>query len=499
MADAPSFFVATKTGWCQGFRYFVHPAGLIGASDVGEVEFAPPEKQAQFHGKFRVVGSAKKWALRVGGLLRGNSLGITFAAAGLLSPLLAVLAEENFIFSAVGAPAFGKSTLQVAGSSQWGGHLDQDRAKSLGSAETAKHTVNDLDYLLLAHHDLGAFIDDLRSLRTTGSRAAAIEEWVLSATDGAERGRATSDKAAERFRSLVLTTANKSIQGEAVGSPYQADRAVLDRLIEIPLPEGAIGAFEVLHGEGSLQAFCGRVRTASVKYAGGTGVEFVRRLHEWLIGDQDKCIAWLQSRVARFIERHAGSQVPERVLRRFALIYAAGRLAIRFRLHPWTWQELDAAVAKSLQGHLRLTVKEAPGTSTAEERRTAQLLARLRDWYTQNRPEFLQAGPNSGLVAGSPQVSGAPGLLYQHHSRGDEVLLREDDFARLVRAVCSADEAKSLLYGVGVIAVDQNKHRRAYSVKRTVGLQANGSKWRPNLIALQRAALDPVSSPAASV
>ncbi len=483
--EAPSFLVATQPGWSGDHKLFVLPYGVVGTSV--DVAFAPNLKAAAYRGKFLAVGSSRQWRRRVGALLRGNALGMLAASAMLLSPLLDLLGEENFVLVLVGAPGSGKSTVIVVATSQWGAHVDRARAMALGSAETAKHTTNNLDYVLMAHNDLGAAIDDLRMLRVDGSRAKALEQLTLSLADGSERGRANVDGQG-RFRAVVLTSANRSLQTEAIGSDYQSDRAILDRFVEVPLPIPNC-AFEDLHGHADLSKLVECIKEGAIANAGAVGADFVRHLHAWVQADRQGCIDWLRARIIWFMANSQKVTELERPLRRFALIYAAGCLAIRFGLHPWKKKELAKALRACLAGHLRLTVSEAPGGPADKASATSRLLGLLSDWYRGKRSELRKAGLGSGLVADNSEVRQLPGFLYDHPARGAEVLLWERQFADLVRPVCSPDLAKQLLLEAGLIAVDVNANRRSFSVKRPIGRTADGGKWRPNVIALTTAAL----------
>jgi hypothetical protein len=358
LGDELSFYVAEQPGWHLGHKVFVLPYGVIGKAGR-DIVFAPSLKSEGYYAKFRAVGSSRRWRRRVGGLLRGNSLAITACAAMLLSPILGLLGEENFILVLVGPPGSGRSTVIVVSSSQWGAHASRDRAMKLGCAETAKRTLADFDYPAIAHNDLGFAVDDLRSFRTSGSRAVAIEDLIKGLVEGDERGRATTSDKPAIFRAVTVVSSNKSLQQEAAGSTYEADRAMLDRALEVPLPT-ANQAFEDLHGYPSLGAFCTALKETALKDAGSVSLGFLRALHAWVRRDRQECVAWLRARVAWFIAKYSAAGAPERALRRFALIYAAGCLAIRFGLHPWTRKELAAAIAKSLAGHVRLTVVNAP-------------------------------------------------------------------------------------------------------------------------------------------
>ena len=487
LGEEPTLYVAEQPGWQLGYKIFVLPYGVIG--DAGQdIVFAPSSKSNGFYPKFRVVGSSRRWRRRVGTLLRGNSLAITACAAMLLSPLLALLGEENFILVLVGPPGSGRSTVIVVSSSQWGAHTSPERAMKLGCAETAKRTLNDFDYPGIAHNDLGLAFDDLRSFRTSGGRASAIEDLIKGLVEGEERGRATSSERPATFRAVTVVSSNASLQREAVGSTYEADRAILDRAPEVPIPTEN-QAFEELHGHASLGEFSKALKEAALKDAGAVSLDFLRQLHAWVQRDRQGCIAWLRARVKWFVSKYDSLGAPQRAIRRFALIYAAGCLAIEFGLHPWSRKELAEAVAKSLAGHVRITVRDAPGGEMDKASKTARLLATLRDWYSSNRHLLKSAGINSGMRSGDEQVREQPGFTYDHPLRGAEVLMWEEKFAQVVRLACKPDEAKQLLLEAGVIAIDESQHRRSFSVKRPLGRTQDGGKWRPNMIALKQSIL----------
>lgn len=487
IGERPSFLVASQPGWHCADKFFVLPHGVIG-EDARGVEFAPSAKSVGYYDKFRECGSSIVWRLRVGKLLHGNSLAMTACAASLLSPLLALLGEENFMLVLVGPPGSGRSTVIVVSSSQWGAHTNRERAMKLGCAETAKRTLNDFDYPAIAHNDLGLAYDDLRSFRTSGNRALALEDLIKGIVEGEERGRATSVERPAAFRCAMVVSTNASLQQEAVGNSYVADRAILDRAPEVPVP-AENSAFEDLKGYPSLGAFCRALKEAALKSAGSVSVKYLRALHAWVQADREGCVEWLRERVEEFRGRHRALGAPERVLRRFALVYAAGCLAIRTGLYPWKTNELSAAIAKSLAGHIQLTVLEAPEGATDKASMTARLIAALRAWYQLNQVSLRRAGLASGLVADDPTVRSIPGFLYCHPKRSNEVLLWEDNFAKIVRPVCTPDTAKQLLLEADIIAVDQANARRAFSVKRPLGRTVAGQNWRPNIIALRQSAL----------
>lgn len=482
--DKSSFSVMAKPGWAAGLESFVHPSGLIGPARP-VVVFGPSDKHAEHYEKFRVRGSARQWRDGAGALHCGNSLGITLAAAALASPLLLPLAEGNFAVCVVGAPGSGKSSWLAAASSQWGAHTEADMAKRLGTAAVANHTVNSLEEQFTVHNDLGLVVDDFRSLRGAESPVDVIEQLAFALSDGAERGRQTSVRAPDRFRLVLLASANQSIQAKAAASRRTVDRAVLDRLIEIPLPFEH-SAVEELHGGRSLGEFCDRLKSRSVQCAGAIGLLFVRKLHAWLAMDRDDCVTYLERKQQVFMNKNANSGANDRVLRRFGLIYAAGCLAIKFGLHPWNRDELAHAVATSLTGHVRLTISQAPGTPAAAQAEIEKLLAFLRDWFVKQRPHMRDLSTDP-VVEGSAIADTAPAYLFEHHKHGQEVLLKDAHFTRLIWSVCNPAEAKRLLVSAGVISGDAART----SVKRTIGRKRDGKLSRKYVIALKCSAINP--------
>ncbi|MDP3603825.1 MAG: DUF927 domain-containing protein [Bosea sp. (in: a-proteobacteria)] len=481
--DKPSFAVVSRPGWPAGFDTFVHPSGVIGDSEGG-VQFSPSEKRSPYYEKFRPRGTAKRWAIGPGALHCGNTLAITLANVALASPLLLPMEEGNFAVCVVGRPASGKSSWLVAASSQWGAHPNAQKAKQLGSAETANHTLNSLEELFATHNDVGVVLDDFRSLRGAGTPVDVIEQLAFALSDGDERGRQTSPAAPERSRVVLLTSANESIQAKAAGTHSKVDRAILDRLIEIPLPLDHTSV-EEMHGYRSLDQFCDKLRSGSVKSAGGPGLLFARKLHARLVDDRDGCVSYLRARQRAFVRKNENSGASERVLRRFGILYAAGCLAIQFRLHPWGRYELAHALAKSLAGHVRLTVTQAPGSQAASNADADRLLGFLRDWFVRQRPRMRNVSIDPVHQVSAPKDT-ASAYLHEHKKHGHEVLLRDEAFARLIETVCSPAEAKRLLLAEGIITPDQER----ISVKRTIGVKSNGKPWRTNVIALKRGAID---------
>lgn len=482
----PSFAVATKPGWTRDLKAFVHPAGLVGVTEGG-IEFGPSEKRSPLYDKFCVRSNAVRWKERVGALHHGNSLGITLAAAALASPLLNLMGEASFALCVVGPGGTGKSSWLVAASSQWGAHRNEQKAKLLGAAESANHTINSLEDLFAAHNDVGLVIDDFRTLRGAATPAQIIDNLAFMLSEGEQRGRLNSLDAPERYRALLLTSANESLQAMAARSRYRVDRALLDRFIEIPLPSD-ITAVDDLHRFATLADFCSKLRDDAVRSSGGVGHLFLKKLIFWLSKNRAERLELLRRCQRAFEARYEGAGAKPRVLRRFGFVYAAGRLAIKFGLHSWTRIELRNALAESLRGHVRLTETFAPGGEQASEVEREKILAHLRDWYVRTRPTMRDLTKHP-ITSAAPDKKDEPAYLYRHELHGEEILLKRGAFEKMLASVCDPRMAKQILSDAGILHRDSERA----SVKRTAGRDETGMALRMQVIALSHRALDPSS------
>ncbi len=106
------------------------------------------------------------------------------------------------------------------------------------------------------------------------------------------------------------------------------------RLVGVPLPDGAHGAFEDLHGEAGVVGFSRCIRRLVAKHFGHPSRGFLRRLAEWRARDEPGLLAWLEQRRSFYLRQAHRLAAPgrrlDRVHEKMATVYAAGCLAIEF-------------------------------------------------------------------------------------------------------------------------------------------------------------------------
>ena len=136
------------------------------------------------------------------------------------------------------------------------------------------------------------------------------------------------------------------------------------RILDVGDPEGGRGAFENLHGLGTVEDFVACLQGIIAANHGVVGPAFVHRI---LREPRDEILrllrAWRASYIAasrRGIGANAGTEVSARVTQIFATIYAAGRLAIYVGLFPWDVRAFGRAILACERAHHGLAGLAAP-------------------------------------------------------------------------------------------------------------------------------------------
>ena len=113
---------------------------------------------------------------------------------------------------------------------------------------------------------------------------------------------------------------------------------------------------------------------------------FVRKLLDWQHSDPEQVATWLRNRYDFYLIRCQSITDPNRNLvrvhQKFATIYAAGRLAIHFKLFPFSRRELLNAILDCERGHVALVASFGGAGATQ------QPVAKLRDYIATNRRQF---------------------------------------------------------------------------------------------------------------
>jgi hypothetical protein len=305
---------------------FVTPGQIIGLGRANYRWFRSPGGHPHIG---QVVGGRKGWQVSVGSLALQSNY-ISFAImAHLAGPLLTdVELPEDPVFNWVGPSSVGKTTGVRAGASAVG-HPDTIRSWDMTERglEDASAAYNHLTLVLNAAEKV-----------TPRKRRAILNRIVhmVAERESTTRSEAVQGQLPNRtWRTCVLSTSNKTGAEMAaeLGIPWEPQDAA--RFIDIPVPPAEEGGiFDRLMTETN---------------AAKAGAELIANLETALPKNYGVLLEpWIgylltidvRKEVARYIRRFLKKTGPHsaleaRIAKKVALVYAAGKLAIKAGLLTW--------------------------------------------------------------------------------------------------------------------------------------------------------------------
>jgi Domain of unknown function (DUF927) len=322
-----TYRITSKTGW-HG-KSFVLPDITIG-----------PDADTLIHASRKTGKTVEPLTLRtLQGWRDGLSkpccassyltFGFGLAFAG---PLLRLVRQpEGAIFYLAGRSSRGKTLTELAGLSA----IERANRDLLLTHDVTDRRVEED---CAAHNDLLQVIDEIS--RMTGSQAKCREKVRRLAhkitggggTQRSAKARQDADLADLRWRLTCLWSGEYSLGAEFLGR--ERARGELVRLIEIPIPEPEDGIFDRL---GAVQLS----RTKLVKKA-ETAVEEnfghpIRTFIAHLVGDPETHTRRATELIDKFLQKVRAGSDPwaRRFATKFAVVYAAARLAAELEVAPW--------------------------------------------------------------------------------------------------------------------------------------------------------------------
>jgi putative DNA primase/helicase len=332
-------YIAERPGFHAGV--FVKPDGtVIGKPTV-------PDFYVHLDPETRVplaqAGSLEAWQKAVRRFVRGQPIPILSVCLGFTGPILSLTEfKENIGFELWGGSSTGKSTMLDLLASVSGAPLGV--AGSL--ATTWLNTGMTIQVLMAARSGLSLALDEGGHLGSdaegaSGQLSSAVHFLGAGVTKG-RKGIAGESGVAVSW----LSTSNKPL-AEIVGKRSADPTALAVRLINIftgkektmgvwaTLPKGALTT-----GDASNQL------KAALRANHGWAIDlFLNRLVKAIQNDEDELKASIARHVARFLKKAAvgGQDGPDlRVAQKFAVVYAAGRLASDWDILPVNnlWESL---------------------------------------------------------------------------------------------------------------------------------------------------------------
>jgi uncharacterized protein (DUF927 family) len=350
--------VVPRLGWhdTTAGRVFVLPDAALGAAGVERLmlqterpDALPPLRQA---------GTLADWQREVAARAVGNTRLAFAIGASFAAPLLGLLGAEGGGFHLRGASSVGKSTALQAAGSVWGG------GGLRGWVRSWRTTDNALEAVAAAHCDLLLGLDEMGE-----ASPEAVAACAYALANGAGKGRAGRDGSARRiaeWRVLFLSTGEEGLAdrlAEAKGAPCRVRAGQEVRVLDIPADTGRHGLFETLHGFPDARTLADALKAAAARCYGTAG----RAWLEHLAADAEGCAVAarevMDAFAATYVPPGASGQV-HRGAQRFALVAAAGELAIGAGILPWPPGEAERAAAACFNAWL---ASRAAGKGAAED------------------------------------------------------------------------------------------------------------------------------------
>lgn len=304
-----------RTGWHKGS--FILPDGNIG--NLGQEKMFVQGPSSNLQG-YCSAGTLLDWQKNVAHPCVGNSRLIFSLSVGFGSPLLSLLGLESGGFQLTSPSSSGKTTAMRVAVSLYGSEEFMRKWKS---------TLNGLETIAFLHNDLLLCLDEIGEMSPYEIGDAA---YMLANGSGKNRSRADQGlRDTMKWKLLFLSTGEISLAThmEQAGKAAKAGQEI--RLADIPADTGAYGMFEELHGMPNGSVFSDTLSANAKRYYGVAGREFLKRL----VHDTENAKTFVKRAIERFLQdaipEKANGQV-HRVAARFAVVAAAGELAIHYNI-----------------------------------------------------------------------------------------------------------------------------------------------------------------------
>lgn len=352
----------TQVGWCNDA--FVLPHRTFGETPTERVilqavDPAHPYKQG---------GTLQSWQDAIASPARGNSRLVFAISAAFVGPILDLTDDEGGGVHFFGASSSGKTTLMHAGASVWG---------PKGFTRTWKATGNGLEGVAVQHSETLLCLDEIGQAE---AKEVGNIIYMLSNGQGKQRANRTAGaRASAKWSVMLLSTGEMTLSAfmreVKHGNETKAGQEV--RFLDVPADAGVgMGAFERLSLVETPEAFSRLIKTNAHKHFGTAAPAFL----DELVAVRDQAGDIIAESVAAFSSQFIPPGADPQVLRgarRFALVAAAGELAVALGILPWPRGEARGAAGKLF----REWIVQRGGLGSAEDRQIVETVRSFLQAY----------------------------------------------------------------------------------------------------------------------
>jgi len=330
----------------------------------------------------------------------------------------------------------------------------------------------------------------LDETKLAGNTDAKRGETVINTTfllaEGTERERMNNQGSARAARFYFLSTSNQPLRELAQNAKLDVDEAMLGRLVDIHCPPGGYGIYDDLHGRKDGAALTDVLKGRCRRYFGTPSREFVRALQANYIKDAAKLKRFLKDRRKRYLKRcearakETGYPKLNRALGRYATVYAAGSLAIRYGILAWKRVDLLNAILScqfdGLQPAIAKPFERADSITGLKDKLITYLSDNHRQFTTLDKAKLNVKTHKFGSVPGYKATYRSEKWLY----------LTADRLVKLIGVGPNAKQLKNELAKAGILA----RANQRYVVQRPIFSGQKGNKGYRRVHAFSAAIID---------
>jgi putative DNA primase/helicase len=338
---AARWVFAPALGWCDDYRHFVRPKGVIG-SQPGDVEICPPRKLGAHVSSMRTLGTHKKWVEHVADPAKYSTRMVLAICAAFAAPLLKLVGMSSFAIFLTGVSKIGKSTVTVVAGSVIGLGTEEDLPNFRTTDAAFGELPRDFNDSVIPLNEFGLLKG------TANERRQRQRELAYGFAEG--RGTTYSsfvpiDKSGKDVNRHSIIIANGEETSDELAMHAGEIRMAGETVRWIDLPAAKRGCPDVFDRAPPFlsrvkrsiwyRRQCAAIRAGCTRYHGMAHWHFIERVigqHQTIRGE----LVALRDAFVKLVTKDETDHVIQHLAKNFGHIYAAGILAVRFGTVPWS-------------------------------------------------------------------------------------------------------------------------------------------------------------------
>ena len=280
-------------------------------------------------------GTLIEWRDNLAALSAGNPLMMFTIAASLAAPFIGCMDWDSYGIHFYGSSKEGKTTLLKIATSVYS---DSEFADSW------RGTANGIEARARSRNDMPLFLDELHQ-----ATADEVDQIIYMLGNGVSKLRATKNaglKKQGRWSILYLSSGEIGLSEKLAEARKKPTAGQFMRFFEIPVTR-KFGAFDEIHSFSSAKDFADTLNESTNKYYGTAlkpWIDYMANSSDMKGMIREK-MSMIKDSWRHYLSEEDGNQM-NFAMDRFALIAAAGELAVDADVLPWEAGEAASSVGK---------------------------------------------------------------------------------------------------------------------------------------------------------